>query len=122
MPIENDPVVAQWYRHLDKGYRFQITSVDQIEGTVDIQHFDGDVEELDLDDWYGLEIERQLAVLLRPVEYRRRLAFRVRGPDLGCMVWLDHRFSLALSGLLCICEFIRAKPAGGGIDLTQIVE
>jgi len=57
MPIENDPVVAQWYRHLDKGYRFQITSVDQIEGTVDIQHFDGDVEELDLDDWYGLEIE-----------------------------------------------------------------
>lgn len=57
MPIEDKPIPFQWYRHLDKGYRFQVTDVDEEAGTVEIQHFDGDVEELDLDDWYGLEIE-----------------------------------------------------------------
>lgn len=57
MPIEQEPIVSQWYRHLDKGYRFQVTAVEEGEGTVEIQHFDGDLEELDLEDWYELEIE-----------------------------------------------------------------
>ncbi len=57
MPIEAAPVVSQWYQHLDKGQQFQVTAVDETEGTVEIQHFDGDVEEIELDEWYGLEIE-----------------------------------------------------------------
>jgi hypothetical protein len=57
MPIEDQPIPSQWYRHLDKGHRFQVVAVDETAGTVEIQHFDGDVEELDLDDWYALEIE-----------------------------------------------------------------
>ncbi len=57
MPIQNPPVISQWYKHLDKGYTFQVVSIDEDEATVGIQHFDGDLEELDLDDWYELEIE-----------------------------------------------------------------
>jgi hypothetical protein len=57
MPIEDRPIVNRWYRHLDKGYQFQVVMVDQEEGTVEIQHFDGDVAELDLDTWNELEIE-----------------------------------------------------------------
>ncbi len=51
------PAVAQWYRHLDKGQQFYVTAIDDKEGTVDIQHFDGDVEEMDLDDWRELDLE-----------------------------------------------------------------
>ncbi len=51
------PAVAQWYRHLDKGQQFYVTAIDDRDGTVEIQHFDGDVEEMDLDDWRELEIE-----------------------------------------------------------------
>jgi hypothetical protein len=51
------PVVSQWYRHLDKGQQFQVTAIDEDEGAVDIQHFDGDVEELDLDSWREFDIE-----------------------------------------------------------------
>lgn len=57
MPIEQDPVVNQWYRHLDKGQQFQVTAIDEEAGTIEIQHFDGDVEELELDGWRELELE-----------------------------------------------------------------
>jgi hypothetical protein len=51
------PVVSQWYRHLGKGQEFQVTAIDENDRTVEIQHFDGDVEEVDFDEWYGLQIE-----------------------------------------------------------------
>lgn len=57
MATNQEPVVSQWYRHLDKGQQFYVTAIDEKEGTVEIQHFDGDVEELDLEEWYALEIE-----------------------------------------------------------------
>jgi uncharacterized protein DUF6763 len=51
------PVIDQWYRHLDKGERFRVVAIDEDEETVDIQDFDGDIEEIDLGDWYAMEIE-----------------------------------------------------------------
>jgi len=57
MPTSLKPVVSQWYRHLDKGQQFYVTAIDDEEGTIDIQHFDGDVEEMDFDDWHELVIE-----------------------------------------------------------------
>jgi len=57
MQHELDPIVDQWYMHRDKGQRFVVTAVDENENTVEIQHFDGDIEEFSLDDWYDLDIE-----------------------------------------------------------------
>lgn len=55
--LKPKPQVAQWYRHLNKGQEFQVTAYDKDAGTVEIQHFDGDLEELDIEEWYGLELE-----------------------------------------------------------------
>ena len=57
MPIEQAPIISQWYKHLDKGYKFQVTAVDEDEGTVELQHFDGDLEEIDIDSWHAMDIE-----------------------------------------------------------------
>lgn len=57
MSIDQPPIIDQWYRHLDKGEQFQVTAIDEKDGTVEIQYFDGDVEELELDGWRELEIE-----------------------------------------------------------------
>ena len=57
MPNELDPVVDQWYAHRDKGQRFYVVAVDDDERTVDIQHFDGDIEELSFEEWRSLRIE-----------------------------------------------------------------
>jgi hypothetical protein len=57
MATDADPIVGNWYRHLDKGYRFEVVAVDEEGGTVEIQHFDGDLEALDIDTWYEMDIE-----------------------------------------------------------------
>jgi hypothetical protein len=48
---ELDPIVGNWYRHLDKGQTFRVVAVDDTSGLVEVQHFDGDVEEIESDAW-----------------------------------------------------------------------
>jgi hypothetical protein len=57
MPNELDPRIEQWYLHRDKGQRFVVTAVDETEQTVEVQHFDGDLEEFSPDEWRNLDIE-----------------------------------------------------------------
>jgi len=57
MANEIDPLIEQWYSHREKGQRFFVTAVDEDAGTVEVQHFDGDIEEFSFDDWRELDIE-----------------------------------------------------------------
>ncbi|MDH5547662.1 MAG: hypothetical protein OEZ43_18955 [Gammaproteobacteria bacterium] len=57
MDIDLEPVVDNWYLHLDKGQNFRVIAVDDVIGVIEIQHFDGDIEEITFDDWAELEIE-----------------------------------------------------------------
>lgn len=57
MPTESDPIIFNWYQHLDKGQKFRVVSIDISSGLVDIQYFDGDLDEIDIDEWKELEIE-----------------------------------------------------------------
>lgn len=58
MTFDADPIVNTWYKHLDKGQKFQVVAVDNYDCLVEIQYFDGDIEEIDLDDWYLMELEQ----------------------------------------------------------------
>jgi hypothetical protein len=58
MPNKLKPEVDQWYRHTDKGQRFSVIAFEPDEDTVEVQHFDGDLEEFSLDEWYDLDIEK----------------------------------------------------------------
>lgn len=51
------PRVGSWYNHLDKGDLFQIVALDEDSGTIEIQDFDGGVDEVDLDEWRQMFIE-----------------------------------------------------------------
>jgi len=57
MSTEADPVVGNWYQHLDKGQGFCVVALDEDEGLIEIQHFDGDLEEIDRASWYQLDLE-----------------------------------------------------------------
>ena len=57
MANELDPVIGQWYRHLDKGQEFTVSNVDEDNEVVEIQHYDGDIEEYTFEEWQELEIE-----------------------------------------------------------------
>lgn len=56
MPNEMDPIVGNWYCHLSKGQLFQVIALDD-DRLVEIQRFDGDLEELDMETWMSLDIE-----------------------------------------------------------------
>jgi hypothetical protein len=50
------PIVGNWYAHRDKGALFQVVALDEDAGTIEIQEFDGGLDELDLDEWRALSV------------------------------------------------------------------
>ena len=44
------PAIGEWYRHAG-GDSFEVVAYDEDDGTIEIQYFDGTVEELDVEDW-----------------------------------------------------------------------
>jgi hypothetical protein len=57
MPNELDPRIDQWYSHIEKGQRFYVVAIDEEDKTIEIQHFDGDLEEISFAEWRSLDIE-----------------------------------------------------------------
>ncbi len=51
------PIVGNWYAHRDKGALFQVVALDEDAGTVEIQEFDGGLDEIDLDEWRTLPVD-----------------------------------------------------------------
>jgi hypothetical protein len=54
---EIEPVEGNWYCRLDKEQDFMVVDFNEAVGTVDIQHMDGDIEELDIEEWNDLDLE-----------------------------------------------------------------
>ena len=52
-----DPIVGNWYRNLEDQRDFEVVALDESTQTVEIQYFEGEVEELDMDGWYDLVLE-----------------------------------------------------------------
>lgn len=48
------PEIGSWYRSPD-GQTFEVVAVDEKDLTIEIQHYDGTLEEFDLDTWRELE-------------------------------------------------------------------
>ncbi|HEY2807927.1 MAG TPA: DUF6763 family protein [Steroidobacteraceae bacterium] len=44
------PGIGNWYR-LDSSSLFEVVAYDDDDGTIEIQYFDGTVEEMDIEDW-----------------------------------------------------------------------
>ena len=45
------PGIGEWYRQKEGGALFEVVAFDADDGTIEIQYFDGAVEEMDLEDW-----------------------------------------------------------------------
>ena len=55
------PEIGQWYARGDKGEIFQVVGYDDRARTVEIQSFDGDIDEIELDAWESLALEPSVA-------------------------------------------------------------
>ena len=50
------PVIGEWYRR-PGGESFEVVAIDRDDRTIEIQYFDGTVEELEVEEWYESGIE-----------------------------------------------------------------
>jgi hypothetical protein len=55
---EYEPVAGQWYENIDENDSFRVLSVDEDSELVEIEYLDGEIEELDLDGWRELDLEK----------------------------------------------------------------
>ena len=55
MTDEIQPVPEQWYHNIDDAVLFEVLSVDN--DMIEIQHHDGEVEEINMETWEELELE-----------------------------------------------------------------
>jgi Family of unknown function (DUF6763) len=52
------PIVGNWYKHLDKGQLFRVVDVDEDNDMIEVQHFDGDLEQFESDEWFEMDLAR----------------------------------------------------------------
>ena len=58
MARDYDPVQGQWFEDLEENEVFRVLSVDPDEEIIEVQYENGDIEEMDLDTWHELDLER----------------------------------------------------------------
>lgn len=51
-----EPSVGDWYKD-EEGRSFEVVAVDEDDGSVEVQYFDGSLEEYDIEIWSELELE-----------------------------------------------------------------
>jgi hypothetical protein len=50
LAMNAQPDIGEWYR-IREGEQFEVVAIDEDDGTIEVQYFDGTVEELDIADW-----------------------------------------------------------------------
>ena len=58
MSRELNPVAGRWYRDLERDEIFKVVAVDENDDVVEIQHADGEIEELESAEWFEMDLER----------------------------------------------------------------
>jgi hypothetical protein len=53
-----EPVPGQWYENLEEEESFRVLSVDEDSELLEIEYLDGDIEEIDLEAWHEMDLER----------------------------------------------------------------
>ena len=58
MSRDYEPVTGQWYENLEEEESFRVLSVDEDSELVEIEYLDGDIEELDIEAWHEMDLDR----------------------------------------------------------------
>ena len=58
MSRDYEPVAGQWYENLEEEEQFRVLSVDEDSELVEIEYLDGDIEELDLETWHEMDLDK----------------------------------------------------------------
>ena len=58
MSRDYEPVPSQWYENVEEEESFRVLSVNEDSELVEIEYLDGDIEEIDLEAWHEMDLEK----------------------------------------------------------------
>ena len=58
MSRDYEPVPGQWYENLEEEEQFRVLTMDEDSELIEIEYLDGDIEELDLEAWREMDLDR----------------------------------------------------------------
>ena len=58
MSRDYEPVSGQWYENLEDEESFRVLTVDEDSELVEIEYLDGEIEEIDLETWHEMDLDR----------------------------------------------------------------
>ena len=61
MSRDYEPTAGQWYHNVEEEESFRVLSVDEDSELVEIEYVDGDIEELDIEAWHEMDLEKTTA-------------------------------------------------------------
>ena len=61
MSRDYEPAAGQWYENVEEEESFRVLSVDEDSELVEIEYVDGDIEEIDIEAWHELDLEKTTA-------------------------------------------------------------
>jgi len=62
------PVIGSWYRFTE-GDVFEIVALDNDDGTIELQYYDGTIEEMDVEDWNTHCERREIETAAAPEDW-----------------------------------------------------
>lgn len=54
---DHDPLIDAWYAPYDNGQPFAVVALDEDANFIEIQYFNGEIDEITFEDWKKLDIE-----------------------------------------------------------------
>jgi len=54
---DNEPVKGQWYENVEDEETLRVLAVDEDAEIVEVEYLDGEIEELDLEEWREFDLE-----------------------------------------------------------------
>ena len=61
MSRDYEPAAGQWYQNVEEEESFRVLSVDEDSELVEIEYEDGDIEEIDIEAWHEMDLEKTTA-------------------------------------------------------------
>ena len=57
MSFDLEPEIGSWYRRADPEQWFTVLRIDEDEELIELQHYDGDTEEISIAAWHEMDLE-----------------------------------------------------------------
>ncbi len=58
MSRDYEPTPGQWYENVEEEETFRVLTVDEDSELVEIEYLDGEIEEVDLETWHEVDLEK----------------------------------------------------------------